>query len=189
MVCALGWTGSPAFAQSSDLSCPPPGTSYTLSNGGYGEAVGKGPGQTCRFKSLRTGKEFDRLYGSFDPGSPLVKANLEKFQALAPLRVGQKISFQHTGPGTTGGDGTWFYDVVVERAESITTPAGTFPTLVLLLDEQSPQFAGRWQQRYWYSPQVGYAVKYEYKTLHGMPPRNGPQDWVLTEYKPAPKGK
>src|SRR4051794_36366907 len=98
MVWGLALLGSPSFAQSTELSCPAPGTRYVFSNGGHGEAIGKGPGYACRFKSSRTGKEFVRLYGAFDPDAPLVKANLDKFQELTPLRVGQKISFKHSGP-------------------------------------------------------------------------------------------
>src|SRR5690242_19562412 len=113
MVCVLALVGSPAFAQSTELSCPAPGTRYTLSDGTQGEAVGQGPGYACRFKNLKTGKESDRLYGAFSLDSPIVKANVDKFQELASLRVGQKISFTHSGASVTGADGTWFFDVVI----------------------------------------------------------------------------
>jgi len=44
---------------------------------------------------------------------------------------------------------------------------------------------GLWQRRYWYAPQVGYAVKFEYQAIRGNPPQNYPKDWMLTGLKTA----
>src|SRR5437762_2822619 len=67
------------------------------------------------------------------------------------------------------------------RARS--TPPGTFSVFVILYDQQSPQFNhGRWQYRYWYSPDVNHVVKFEYRPLRGDLPPNYPKNWELTAY-------
>jgi hypothetical protein len=175
-----------AAAQSGKVSCPEPGTRLTFSDGARIEAVGDRGNYVCRFKSLKTRGTFDRLLGSFEPTSPLVQPNADKFRSLIPLEVGRKIKFQTSGAGSRGADGFWFQEVSVERFERVVTPAGTFAAFVILYDEQAPQFGhGQWQYRYWYSPEVGHTVKFEFTTFRGNPPPNYPKNWELTAYAPA----
>jgi hypothetical protein len=173
----------PSAAKSGEIHCPTPGTQFTYSDGGRIEAVSDQGNYVCRFKSLKTQKTFDRLLGGFVPTGPYQ----EKIRSLAPFEVGHKISYRNSGPDVLGGDGFWFHDVSIERFEQVATPAGTFSAFVILDDDQSIQSShGRWQHRYWYSPDVSHVVKFEYLTLQGAPPPKYPHNWELTGYKPAP---
>jgi hypothetical protein len=173
-----------ALGESGEVRCPAPGSQFTFSDGGSLESVGDVGGNICRFRNLRTKATFDRLLGAFSPTFPLVRANLDKFRALIPLEVGRRIKFDWAGAGDRGSDGTWFYEVSVERLEQVSTPAGSFSAFVILYDEQTTQTThGRWQRRYWYSPQVSHIVKFQFQTIHGNPPTNYPRDWILNEFK------
>jgi len=108
--------GPAAWARSGDAPCAARGTQFILSDGTNLEAVGAGSGALCRFRNTRTNGVFERLFGAFDPKNRLVKANLELLQSLAPLRVGQKVSFTDSGGSDRGQDGIWFFDVIVDGA-------------------------------------------------------------------------
>ena len=115
-------------------------------------------------KSLRTEKKFDRLFGAFVPTGP----HANQIRSLAPFEVGHKISFTNSGADVLGGDGFWFHDVIIERFENVVTDAGTFPSFVILQDDREMLSShGEWQRRYWYAPDVGFVVKFEYLTLRG----------------------
>lgn len=179
----FGSIAGQSAAKSGEAHCPKPGTQFTYSDGGRIEAVSDQGNYVCRFKSLKTQKTFDRLLGAFLPTGP----HAEKIRSLAPFEVGHKISFENSGPDVLGGDGFWFHGISIERFETIVTPAGTFSAYVILSDDQAVQSShGRWQRRYWYSPDVSHVVKFEYLTLQGAPPPKYPRNWELTAYKPPP---
>lgn len=169
-------------AQSGDVHCPAKGTQLTFSDGGRIEAVSDEGNYVCRFKSLSTEKKFDRLFGAFLPTGP----HADQIRSLAPFEVGHKISFTNSGADVRGGDGFWFHDIVIERFENVVTDAGTFPSFVILEDDREMLSShGEWQRRYWYAPDVGFAVKFEYLTLRGSPPPNYPKNWELTALRPG----
>src|SRR4051812_268711 len=104
-----------ATAEPSSHRCPDPGAQLTYSYSGgtppenpTTEAVESRGGTICRFRYPNTNKVYDRVLGAFDPTAPLVKGNLDKFQSLAPLQVGQKVKFSNSGASVTGADGIWF---------------------------------------------------------------------------------
>src|SRR5436305_392840 len=183
LLLAFGTHARESAGQSGEVHCPTPGTQLTFSNGNRIEAVSDQGNYVCRFKSLKTEKTFDSLFGAFTPTAPDVQANAEKFRSLAPFQVGRKLGYSTSGAGRRGADGIWFQEVLIERFEKVTTPAGTFSVFVILYDQQSPQFNhGRWQYRYWYSPDVNHVVKFEYRPLRGDLPPNYPKNWELTAY-------
>jgi hypothetical protein len=112
----------------------------------------------------------------------LVEPNAEKIRSLAPFQVGRKITFQSSGASVRGTDGSWFYEVSIERFEKVTTEAGTFSAFVILWSEKTFARNGLWQSRYWYSPDVNHTVKFEYFAIRGNPPPNYPKNWELTAY-------
>ena len=178
----LGSFAHEAVAQSGEIHCPAKGTQLTFSDGGHIEAVSDEGNYVCRFKSLRTEKKFDRLFGAFVPTGP----HANQIRSLAPFEVGHKISFTNSGADVLGGDGFWFHDVIIERFENVVTDAGTFPSFVILQDDREMLSShGEWQRRYWYAPDVGFVVKFEYLTLRGSPPPNYPKAWELTAFKPG----
>jgi hypothetical protein len=171
-------------AQSGDVRCPMPGAQLTFSDGSHFEAVSDRGNYVCRFKNLNTYKTYDRLFGSFLPTSPVVAANAEKIRSLAPFQVGRKTTFENSGASVRGTDGFWIHEVSIERFEKVTTAAGTFSAFVILWDERTFARNGRWQSRYWYSPDVNHTVKFEYRALRGNPPPDYPKNWELTAYTP-----
>jgi hypothetical protein len=182
LLLVVGSVAHEAGAQVGTIHCPPAGTRLTFSDGGRIEAVSDQGNYVCRFRSLKTFKPFDRLFGVFLPTGP----NANQIRSLAPLEVGHKISFSNSGPDVLGGDGFWFHDIVIERFEKVTSAAGTFDAFVILYDDRALQSShGRWQRRYWYSPDVADVVKFQFLTLSGSPPPKYPKDWELTAYEPA----
>jgi hypothetical protein len=179
----FGSVAHEAAAQSGEVHCPAKGTQLTFSDAERIEAVSDEGNYVCRFKSLSTEKKFDRLFGVFLPTGP----NADQIRSLAPFEVGRKISFTNSGADVRGGDGFWFHDIVIERFENVVTDAGTFPSFVILEDDREMLSShGEWQRRYWYAPDVGFVVKFEYLTLRGSPPPNYPKNWELTAYRPGP---
>lgn len=170
-------------ADSGAVDCPAPGTQFTFSDGARIEAIDDQGSYVCRFKSLKTLKTFDRLLGVFNTTGP----DADRLRSLLPLQVGRRVSFSTSGASVVGSDGFWFQTVSVERAENVVTPAGTFPAFVILSENQSVQGShGLWQYRYWYAPEIGHVVKFEFLTVHGNPPPNYPKRWELTAYAPVP---
>lgn len=182
LLLAFGSAASESAAQAGEIRCPTPGTRLTFSYGGHIEAVSDQGNYVCRFKNLNTWKTFDSLFGSFLPTGPLIKPNVDKFRSLAPFQVGRKMTFDASGASVRGTDGFWINEISIERFEKVTTAAGTFSAFVILWDERTFARHGRWQSRYWYSPDVNYTVKYEYGALRGHPPPNYPKNWELTAY-------
>lgn len=178
----VGGVARESAAQSGEIHCPTPGTRFTFSDGGRIEAVADQGNDICRFRSLKTFKPYDRLFGIFVPTGP----NANQIRSLAPFEVGHKVSFTNSGADVLGGDGFWFHDVSIERFEKVTTTAGTFGAFVILYDDRSMQSShGWWQRRFWYSPDVSQMVKFEFLTLNGTPPPHYPKSWELTAYEPA----
>ena len=178
----FGSVAHESAAQPADIHCPKPGTRLTYSNGGRIEAVSDQGNYVCRFRNMATQTTFDRFFGAFVPTGP----HAAQIRSLAPFEVGHKIRYTNSGADVLGGDGVWFHDVSIERFENVVTVAGTFSAYVILDDDQTIQSShGRWQQRFWYSPEVGHVVKFEYQTLNGSPPPNYPKNWELTAYAPS----
>src|SRR6266404_1939589 len=167
-------------AQSGEVRCTSTGTQLSFSEGTTVESLGDAVGFICRFNNARTARGFDRILGHLDLSSPLIKANLDRIRTLIPLQVGKGISFVGTGADNLGGNGTWSYSISVEKYEAVVTPAGTLQSFLILWVEQSFGSGGKWERRWWYSPQVGYAVQVEFKTTHGNPPKPYPPNYQLT---------
>jgi hypothetical protein len=133
---------------------------------------------------LQTGQTFDRLLAAFAASAPTVKANAGKFATLDPLQVGKSITYETSGASNSGSDGAWTYKVSIERFENVSTPAGKFPSYVILSVENSFSAGGsRLERRWWYSPTVGHIVKFEYKLISGIPPKPYPSNWHLSDLR------
>ena len=174
----------PAHAQAG-AKCPAPGTEFKFSNSEDLMIAEQDLGRyVCRYKNSRTGATIDRIL-IFNTTSVLFKPNLDKMRSLIPLEVGKKTSFLNSGASVTGGDGTWEHTISVESREEVTVPAGRFPCLVILHSDTTTAGSsrGRWERRWCFSPAVGYAVNFEYRTIHGSPPSNYPKNWQLVSVR------
>ena len=165
------------------LHCPATGTQLSFSDGGAIESLGEVSDSICRFKNRQTSATYERILGAFVPTAAIIKTNMQKIRSLIPLKVGKRVTFETSGASNLGGDGAWQYTLLIEKAETIVTPAGTLATFVLLYQEQTFGSGGKWERRYWYSPEVGHVVKFEFKTIHGSPPKPYPSNWTLTEVR------
>ena len=174
------FVASSAFAQTGAVRCPAVGTLLSYSDGGATESLGAAGDSVCRFKNRKTGATYERVLGSFTPTIP----NIGKVRSLIPLEVGKKVTYESSGAGNLGrADGAWQYTLSVERYEQLTTPAGTMATFVLFVEERTFRGDGKWERRYWYAPDVGHVVKFDFKTIQGNPPVPYPSNWMLTEIK------
>ncbi len=172
-----------AYAQG---SCPFPGMQFRWSDTAD-SLISVGPSPTipnaCTYKNSRTLKEITRILGVFNVDGTLIKPNLDKFQSLIPPAVGKRTSFQSSGASNTGSDGTWTHTITIEKQETLTTPAGTFSALVILLEEKGFGTGGLWERRYWYIPSIGVVAKFAFKNVRGNPPPNYPKDYELVEVR------
>jgi hypothetical protein len=172
--------GSPesVSAQTSDAPCPTPKTVLKLSSGDALEAVGGSAGGVCKFKNRRTGRSFERIFGAFLSTDP----NFERARPLYPLEVGKRVDYQLSGADDKGVPTNWKNVIAVEKYEKTTTPAGgVFDAFVLLYRQQLFAGGGAWEQRWWYSPQVGYVVNAKWTMIQGTPPRNPPTNWWVVD--------
>jgi hypothetical protein len=160
---------------------PASGTQIRWSDGGNVEAVNDLGAGMCRFKDRRNGKIFDKMIGAILPAVALLQPHMNELRSLVPLAVGKSVSWQHTGADDKGANVTWTITVAVEKYETVETPAGTWPCFVILQREQILSGTGRFERRWWYSPDVGYAVKFEYVTAQGHPPVRTPANTYVVE--------
>lgn len=80
-------------------------------------------------------------------------------EVLWPLRVGNSTSYVYTSEGDE-----YSVMITVVGTESVTVPAGTFDTYVVSYDSRATEGDWTGKGRYWWSPQVGWLVKYEWVT-------------------------
>ena len=167
-------------------SCPTSGMQFRWSDSTE-SLISVGPSaavpNACTYKNSRTLKEITRVLGVFNVEGTLVKPNLDKFQSLAPPVVGKRMSFQSAGASNVGSDGTWTHTFSIEKQETLTTPAGTFATFVILWEEKGFGTGGLWERRFWYVPSIGIVAKFTFKNVRGNPPPSYPKDYELVEVK------
>ena len=154
--------------------CPKPGTVVSYDNNGGAVAYSGQTGLVCQG---RTGsRDYSNLLGIIPPLLAPEEAELQK---LLPFKVGNEVEYttkmdssHMIGEAVTSS--SMFYvrhTVKVARAESLTTAAGTFDTLViehrmLMLGHG----AGAWMYTYWMAPDLGFPVKISYETRAGSGP-------------------
>lgn len=169
-----------------EVRCPTPGTTLKTSTGQEVEFIGDANASVCRVRDVPTGKVHERILGGiFNPSN----SNAAKIQSLSPLQLGKSITYDHKGPSVTGEFSSWTYVISVEKYEQVVTPAGVFPCYVILSSEETQRLMGKWERRYWYSPDVGYIIKYEFRTRWGQDPPKLPKDWIMVELKRPPEAR
>jgi hypothetical protein len=181
--------GLTAKAQT-EVRCPTPGTTLKTSTGDTVEFIGDAHSSICRVRNIQTGKVHERvLGGALSPTFRVIQPNLATVQSLSPLQVGKSVNFDYKGPAVTGEFGSWTYVLSVEKYEPVATSAGVFPCYVILYSEETQRYTGKWERRYWYSPDIGYIIKYEFRTIRGDDPPDPPKNWVLVELKRPPEDR
>jgi len=170
-----------AQAETSDAPCPKPGTLLKFSDGTVLEAIADIGDGWCRLRNQRTATTFERMLGAILATSQIMKPHVAELRSLLPLAVGKKVTFQYSAEDDRGANGTWTISVAVERQETATTPAGTWACFVILQTDQLFSGTGKWERRWWYCPDVGYVVQYEFRTVQGILPKNTPAKWYLVE--------
>lgn len=149
-----------ANAQTMDLACPDPGTTFTYDSGTKVVAKGR-DGMDCLMEIVGD-KPYKLRALLFDNPSPdgsdtTAYINALKPERLWPLAVGKKIEADFS----TGGK-TWHYILSVVRAEKRTGPGDAMiDTFLIEMQEQGP--AGqRSVSRWWISPADKFAIRYDY---------------------------
>lgn len=85
---------------------------------------------------------------------------------LWPLTVGKTITSRVDGPNATGAVDNWYYVFKIERAERLTTKAGTWDTFVVSRQEEASR-GYKATNRHWFAPEPGVTVKFEYTDNQG----------------------
>jgi hypothetical protein len=174
---------SGAAAQGGQVHCPPANTQFIFAGTDAVVSVGDAGGDVCKLRNGRTGQIFEQVLGAFTVSAPYVRGNLDKIRSLAPLQVGKTVSFTYPdGPGTAD-ESAWRYDVTIEKQETITVPAGRFPTYVIRMVETAYGGRAKWERKWWYAPVLGYAIRFDFQTMEGSPPRYPPDKWQLVEIR------
>lgn len=124
---------------------------------------------------------FATMHGLFqeEPESSASYSRHE-IEGLWPLQVGKRAS---TDMITQQGGVNMRWEV--PRTETITVPAGTFPTYVVEKRERSSDDSYEATERWWYAPQLGFPVKYEQRLMRGIDKRV-PWELVSIRYPGAP---
>jgi hypothetical protein len=160
-----------AVAQSAEFKCPAPGTVVEFSNGQKTLWLSQ-DGNTCRIRSPRLPPHeqevVDKIWYAPAAADPVSTNNAwaqqMKASNLWPLAVGKKIQARNDGAAHNGSySGSWIMTLTVEKAEKISTKAGTFDTFVVVLQvEGLLKNLIKSTFRQWYAPGPGVTVKMDY---------------------------
>lgn len=154
-----------AIAQSAEFKCPAPGTVVEFSNG-QKTLWASQDGNTCRIRSPmmppHQQEVVDKIW--YAPAAADASAQKMKASNLWPLAVGKKIQARIDGMTLIPNyEGSWIMTLTVEKAEKITTKAGTFDTFVVVLQvEGLTRNLIKSTLRQWYAPEPGVVVKMDY---------------------------
>ena len=96
-------------------------------------------------------------------------------ESMWPLQVGKSETIHYT-TSAGGHEMTW----KVPRMERITVPAGTFDTYVIELWERSVDYQYQAKETMWYSPALGYFVKFKQDLIAGTVAK---EPWELVSFR------
>jgi uncharacterized lipoprotein len=136
----------------------PVSTLVCLDTGGY-FAVRSISGNTVHtVNAARSEAEWVGLF--FTPTNRAQEFDRAAAESIWPLEIGKSVSFKITGTGASGSLGAWQETITVVRQEDLTTEAGQFRTMVVETREQSLTGPFQAVATRWYSPDIGFVVKY-----------------------------
>jgi uncharacterized caspase-like protein len=156
--------------------CPTAGTIIETSTGNVLTFI---PGKDfrCRFKN-QSGTVTERFAMLLAGNSAWINSGGEKLTKLWPLRVGNEQWFVYSGTTVSGNPGSWYHTFTVKRTERLTVKAGTFNTFVIEHREQGALGnTADSVDRYWFAPDVGYFVKYEFSVINARGNYGERKDW------------
>ncbi|HEX2117446.1 MAG TPA: hypothetical protein VHM01_23835 [Alphaproteobacteria bacterium] len=160
---------------------PPPVGSVIQTSAGTFTVTGSSGYDLVLQKDAQAGGGFTTLHGLFqrEPENTATYSRRE-VESLWPLQIGKRGS---TDMITQQGGRNLRWDVV--RTDTVTVPAGTFPTYVVEKRERSSDDSYLATERWWYAPQLGFPVKYEQELVRGIE-RYAPWELVSIRYPGAP---
>ena len=183
-----------AAAHAEDFKCPKPGLVLRYSDGGALRHDGQ-DGLWC-MRSRLNGKPYASAFGhvAFYYRDRARGNEYDKWQTaipqLWPIAPGKSVSF--VWQDVEGGDNAgsqrnsfiFARDVSVEPARQITVPAGTFTVypIVDLMRGTGGNYH-RSVRTYYYAPELGANVKFEYRLISGGQ-INQPKPWEVVEVIP-----
>jgi len=170
----------PALASPAPYNPPPVGSVIQTSAGTYTVTANNGYDVVLQ-KDAKAGGGFTTLHGLvMEEPENTSSYSRSEVEGLWPIQVGKHAS---TDMITQQGGRNLRWDVV--RTETITVPAGTFPTYVVEKRERSSDDSYLATERWWYAPQLGFPVKYEQELVRGID-RRAPWELVSIRYPGAP---
>ena len=170
----------PPLASPAAYTPPPVGTVIQTSAGTY-TVTGSNGYDLVMQKDAKAGGGFTTMHGLFqeEPANTSSYSRSE-VEGLWPLQVGKRGS---TDMITQQGGHNLRWEVL--RTETVTVPAGTFPTYVIEKRERSSDDSYQATEHWWYAPQLGFPVKYEQHLTRGIEKR-APWELVSIRYPGAP---
>jgi hypothetical protein len=170
----------PTLLSPAPYTPPPVGTVIQTTAGTY-TVTGNSSYDMVLQKDAKAGGGFTTLHGLVmqEPDNTSSYSRRE-VESLWPMQVGKHAS---TDMITQQGGRNLRWDVV--RNETVTVPAGTYPTYVIEKRERSSDDSYLATERWWYAPQLGFPVKYEQELVRGIE-RRAPWELVSIRYPGAP---
>jgi hypothetical protein len=182
-----------SVSRAEDFNCPPPGLTLKISDGARLRYEGR-DGLWC-MRSLN-GKPFASdlghvaFYNRARAGGEEYNKWPIAVAELWPITPGKSVSFIYQGVESGGGAGAtlnsqaYAHDVTVESPRQITVPAGTFTVypIVDVLHGMAGNYH-RSSRTYYYAPQLGANVKFEYRLLAGSQ-ADQPKSWEVVAVIP-----
>jgi hypothetical protein len=170
----------PALASPAAYTPLPVGTVIQTSAGTY-TVTGSNGHDLVLQKDAKAGGGFTTMHGLFQEEPENTSSySRREVESLWPLQTGKRAS---TDMITQQGGRNLRWEV--PRTETITVPAGTFPTYVVEKRERSSDDLYAATERWWYAPQLGFPVKYEQELTRGIDKR-APWELVSIRYPGAP---
>jgi hypothetical protein len=165
-------SGAALRSELGNFRCPVAGVVIKTSTGNSLESEGAS-GNSCKFMGNRG--EFSQ-YAGFSAGNANAKVH-NAAAAIWPLKVGNKSSAQFDSENVASDNILYWQEFKVAAFEPVTVRAGTFQAF-RIESEQSNIKANGYHDKgtYWWSPDVGYIVKYTFEVLKGHN-SNANQNW------------
>jgi hypothetical protein len=183
-----------APSRAEPFKCPPPGTTLKYSDGGALRHDGR-DGMWCP-RTTAGGKPFAAalghvaFYNRDRASGDVYEKWLKAVAQLWPIEPGKSVSFRYqtaedgSSANAFTGNITLEEEVTVEAPRSITVGAGTFVVYPLvILHKGVGTTYHRSSRTYYYAPELGANVKFEFRLISGSMGQQ-PKNWEVVAITP-----
>lgn len=160
-----------------EVRAPAIGTRLVTTTGGYFEIAGTESLDVVTRNA--SGQSYRWIGGFMHRIGQASDSQLAEIRSLHPLAVGRSVSFDTAGVTARGSNAAYNHRIRVLKQEQVVVAAGTFQTFVIEWRERNisqlgsrPDSSAEFIRTYWYAPEIGFIVKFEYREQGSTVPQS-----------------